>query len=202
MYLVQIDNGTVWPLDVGGGHFPYVLGNPAQYFPNDPFVQHRNVLFPNCGLGANVLVPPGPACDDPDPRHQADQLIPFYELSTRTLIVRPVLPLVQEEKYAVILTDRVRDTQGRAVVPPGAGINHPAQTGELRPLLDRLPAGVQLDDIAYAWAFTTQSTTRDLEAIQRGLRVQGPLANLGLQYAAAVTPTVFRKSRRLIPPMV
>jgi len=139
VYLVQIDDGRVWPLDFGAGHFPYVLADPGRYFPNDPFAQHGNLLFPGCGAGANVLVPPGPACDDPDAaarsRHQADQLLPFYERSTRTLIARPVLPLAQQKRYAVILTDRLRDPQGRAVVPPGSGINHPAQSGELAPVL-------------------------------------------------------------------
>jgi len=188
VYLVQIDDGSVWPLEVGAGRFPYVLADPGQYFLNDPFAQHRNLLFPGCDAGANVLVPPGPACNDPDPRHQADQLMPFYERSTRTLIVRPVLPLRQEKRYAVILTDRLRDTQRRAVVPPGPGINHPAQNGELSPVLDRLPAGVRLQDVAYAWAFTTQSTTRDLEAIQSGLRLAGPLAAIGRQYPAALPP--------------
>ncbi len=188
VYLVQIDDGSVWPLDFGAGHFPYVLADPGRYFPNDPFAQTRNLLFPGCGPGANVLVPPGPACDDPDPRRQADQLLSFYERSTRTLIARPVLPLAQEKRYAVILTDRVRDTQGRAVVPPGSGINHPSQSGELAPLLGHLPAGVRLQDIAYAWAFTTQSTTRDLEAIQRGLRLAGPLSVIGSQYPAASPP--------------
>src|SRR6267143_2757231 len=188
VYLVQIDDGRVWPLDFGAGHFPYVLADPGRYFPNDPFAQDRNLLFPGCGAGANVLVPPGPACADPDPRHQVDQLLPFYERSTRTLIARPVLPLAQEKRYAVILTDRVRDAQGRAVVPPGSGINHPAQSGELGPVLGRLPPGVRLQDIAYAWAFTTQSTTRDLETIQRGLRRTGPLSTIGFQYPPATAP--------------
>ncbi|MFL5310873.1 MAG: hypothetical protein ACJ79H_10515 [Myxococcales bacterium] len=191
VYLVQIDDGRVWPLDFGAGHFPYVLADPGRYFPNDPFAQHGTLLFPGCGAGANVLVPPGPACDDPndpDRRRQADQFLPFYERSTRTLIARPVLPLAQEKRYAVILTDRVRDAQGRAVVPPGSGVNHPAQNGELAPVLGRLPPGVRVQDIAYAWAFTTQSTTRDLEAIQRGLRLQGPLAGIGFQYPPATSP--------------
>src|SRR2546423_135426 len=190
VYLVQIDNGRVWPLDFGAGHFPYVLADPGRYFPNDPFAQHGTLLFPGCGDGANVLVPPGPVCGDPDRRRQADQFLPFYDRSTRTLIARPVLPLAQEKRYAVILTDRVRDAQGRAVVPPGSGINHPAQAGELAPVLGRLPPGVRLQDIAYAWAFTTQSTTRDLEAIQRGLRLLGPLATVGFQYPAATAPDV------------
>ena len=187
VYLVQIDDGTVWPLDVGGGHFPYVVPDPTLYFLNDPFAQHRNLLFPSCGPLANVFTPPGPACNDPDPRKQVDQLVPFYERSTHTLILRPVLPLKQEERYAVILTDRLGDGQRRAVVPPGAGINHPAQTGELSPIVGHLPAGVTLDHIAYTWAFTTQSTTRDLEAIQLGLRQQGPFISVGRQYAPTIT---------------
>src|SRR6266481_9657372 len=44
VYLVQIDSGRVWPLDFGAGHFPYVLGKPAQYFPGDPFAQHLDLL--------------------------------------------------------------------------------------------------------------------------------------------------------------
>ncbi len=189
VYLVRIDDGSVSALDVGAGRFPSVLADPGQYFVNDPFAQHRNLLFPGCGDGANVFVPPGPACDDPDPRHQADQLLPFYERSTRTLILRPVLPLRQETRYAVILTNRLQDAQGRAVVPPGPGINHPAQNGELSPVLGKLPAGVRLEDVAYAWAFTTQSTTRDLEAIQRGLRRLGPLAAIGRQYPPSLPPS-------------
>ena len=158
------------------------------YFLNDPFAQHRNLLFPGCGAGANVLVPPGPACDDPNPRLQADQLLPFYDRSTRTLILRPAVPLRQETRYAVILTSRLQDAQGRAVVPPGPGINHPAQDGELSPVLGRLPRGVRVEDIAFTWAFTTQSTTRDLEALQLGLHVRGPLALLGVQYPPALSP--------------
>jgi hypothetical protein len=188
VYLVEIDDGSVWPLDVGAGRLPYVLADPTRYFPDDPFAQHRNLLFPGCDAGANVLVPPGPTCADPDPRHQADQLLPFYERSTRTLIVRPARPLRQQTRYAVILTDRLQDAQGRAVVPPGPGINHPAQNGELSPVLGHLPPGVAVENIAYAWAFTTQSTTRDLEVIRRGLQQAGPLAAIGFQYPAGFGP--------------
>jgi hypothetical protein len=187
VYLVQIDDGSTWPVDLGGGHFPYVLPDPSLYFPNDPFAQHRNLLFPSCGPLANAFTPPGPACDDPDPRKQVDQLVPFYQRSTHTLIIRPVLPLKQEERYAVILTDRLRDGAGRAVMSPGPGINHAGQTGELSPLVGHLPAGVTLDHVAYTWAFTTQSTTRDLEAIDFGLLQQGPFFVVGQQYATSFT---------------
>ena len=196
VYLVQIGDGSVWPLDLGAGRFPYVLADPGLYFLNDPFAQHRNLLFPGCGAGANVLVPPGPACGDPNPRLQADQLLPFYDRSTRTLILRPAVPLRQETRYAVILTSRLQDAQGRAVVPPGPGINHPAQDGELSPVLGRLPRGVRVEDIAFTWAFTTQSTTRDLEALQLGLHVRGPLALLGVQYPPALSPIVINGKGR------
>src|SRR6185312_11051112 len=46
-----------------------------------------------------------------------------------------------------------------------------------------LPAGTQLSDVAYTWAFTTQSTTRDLEQIRTGLvGGKGPLQNLQFEY--------------------
>ena len=186
VYLVEIATGSTVALDFGSGRFPYVLANPGQYFVNDAFAQHLNLLFPGCGAGANVLVPPGPACGDPDPRLQADQLLGFYERETHTLVMRPALPLKQETRYAVLLTDRVHDAQARAIVPPGSGINHPGQTSELRPVLDHLPAGLQKGQIAYAWAFTTQTTTRDLEAIQAGLQIQGRLALLGAQYPVEI----------------
>ena len=73
------------------------------------------------------------------------------------------------------------------MVAPGSGINHPGQTNELRPLLAHLPAGVKVSDIAYAWAFTTQSVTRDLEAIVTGLNSGGRLAILGNQYPVQIS---------------
>jgi len=45
-YLVQIDNGEVFPLDVNGGHFPATLDSGGRYFRNDPLASVRNLLFP------------------------------------------------------------------------------------------------------------------------------------------------------------
>src|SRR5438270_429908 len=111
------------------------------------------VPFPNDILSRVDTSRPPPA---PPPRsshqtvlQQDEDLLEFYERSTHTLILRPVVPLRQQTRYAVLLTNRVRDPQARAVVPPGSGINHPGQTNELRPLLAHLPPGVQVSDIAY-----------------------------------------------------
>jgi hypothetical protein len=40
----------------------------------------------------------------------------------------------------------------------------------------------RLQDVAYTWAFTTQSTTRDLELIRLGLHGAGPLQTLSVPY--------------------
>ena len=175
MYVIDLADGSTTPLDFNGGHFPYTLNDPGQYFLNDPNTNVYNLLFPI----ANMLHPEQPHDTQ---REQADDLLTFYERETRTLIARPVVPLRQERKYAVVLTDRIRGVDGAPIVSPHSGINHAAQTAELQPLLSRLPAGVTLDHVAYAWAFTTQSTTRDLELIRRGLYNDGPLANLNYIY--------------------
>ncbi|HEY6049870.1 MAG TPA: hypothetical protein VIZ58_01375, partial [Thermoanaerobaculia bacterium] len=193
VYLVDVQSGKTFPLDFGLGleaHFPYLLqGSPAPYFVNDPFAAMTNLLFPTSGPFANLLNPPDPGypASHGGALQQDDELLDFYERSTHTLVLRPVLPLEQERRYAVILTERLKDVRGHAVVAPGSGINHPAQTEELRPMLGHLPAGVKLADIAYAWAFTTQSTTRELESIRAGLNGFGPFFRFRDQFPVAVS---------------
>ena len=180
VYLVDLVDGTAMPLDFNGGHFPYTLNDPGKYFLNDPNSGAFNLLFPVGGQFANFLHPAQP---HDTLREQADDLLTFYERETRTLVMRPVLPLKQERRYAVVLTDRIRGTGGAPISSPHAGINHAAQTAELQPLLRFLPAGTRLSDIAYTWAFTTQSTTRDLQTIRRGLTEgKGPFSSLNFAY--------------------
>lgn len=163
VYVVQIDNGEVFPVDVNGGHFPAVIDSGGRYFMNDPQSNVRNLLFPE----SNTLHAGGDPIDD---------LMTFYEKSTHTLILRPVIPLRQEKRYAVVVTKKLKDAQGRAVCSPFPSVNHVLQNEELRPL--KLPHGLSWNDVAFAWAFTTQSETRDLEAIREGLYGRGPLAAL------------------------
>ncbi len=179
VYLVDLATGATTPLDFNGGHFPYTLNDPGQYFLNDPDTSAFNLLFPVAGPAANFL---HPALPHDTLREQADDLLTFYERATRTLILRPVVPLAQEHRYAVVLTNQLRGTSGKAIVSPHAGINHTSQTAELQPLLAHLPGSGRLEDVAYAWAFTTQSTTRDLELIRRGLHGDGPLRALSVGY--------------------
>ena len=179
VYLVDLVSGQTVQLDFNGGHYPLTLSSPDQYFRNDPQAATHNLLFPVTGPFANFLHPGAPHAAL---RDEVDDLLTFYERSTNTLILRPVVPLLQEHKYAVVLTTRLRGTSGKPISSPHSGINHAALTRELQPLLTRLPAGLQLADIAYTWPFTTQSTTRDLETIRQGLHGFGPLRQLAVQY--------------------
>ena len=180
VYLINLASGAPVPLDFGAGHFPYTLSNPAQYFANDPLSNTFNLLFPATGPLANVFNPQLPHVTI---RQQADDLLTFYELATHTLMVRPILPLQQDARYAVVLTTRIRDAGGNPISSPHSGINHTSQNKELSPLLSHLPAGTQLSDIAYTWAFTTQSTTRGLEVLRQGLvDAAGPFLTLDFAY--------------------
>ena len=191
VYLVDLTNGQTMPLDFNGGHFPYEVGNPGQYFRNDPLSNVTNLLFPTTGPNPNFLHPVDPAwpASHGGVAQQSDDLLTFYERSTRTLIVRPVLPLEQQRRYAVVLTNRLRGTSGAPIGSPHTGINHAEQTRELQPLPALLPQGLALSDVAYTWAFTTQTTTRELETIRRGLYGNGPLRQLALQYPLQVGDT-------------
>ena len=185
VYVIDLVTGEQAALDFNGGHFPLGLARPDQYFLNDPLADVRNLLFPVTGPYANFLHPDDPARRS-TPDRAADDLLTFYERSTHTLIVRPVVPLRPERKYAVILTKKIRGLDGSPIRSPFPGINHASQTEALRPVLDKLPGGVALSDIAFAWTFTTQSTTRELEAIHDGLHGSGPLAFLSGQYPATI----------------
>ena len=185
VYLVQIDTGEIFPLDVNGGHFPAVLDSGGRYFINDPLANVDNLLFPP----TNLLHAPDPNWSGPWPQ-STDDLMTFYERATRTLILRPVIPLRQEQRYAVVLTKNLRGADGRPVVSAFPSINHTLQNAELRPLLKHLPA--PLEQIAFMWSFTTQSTTRELEAIREGLYGRGPLAQLQARAPVDVTALVER----------
>jgi hypothetical protein len=180
LYLVDLTSGETVPLEVGGGRFPYELVQPAPYFLGDPLAAATNLLFPVDGPLPNLLHPPDPLWPESHGGvpQQSDDLLTFYERSTRTLIVRPLVPLRQRRTYAVLLTERLVGTDGAPVVSPFPGINHAAQTGELHRLPQLLPAGLSLSQVRFTWAFTTQSVTSDLEAVRDGLAGGGPLSAL------------------------
>lgn len=160
-------------LDLGEGSFPMNTG-PIAFYPNDPYAVLDNLAFPL----ENVADMDG----DGD-----EEYLWHYEVATNTLLIRPLLPLEEKSRYAVILTRGLRgfaaDGQGYGpVVSPFVGVNHPSQTKDLKrllPVLSRL--GLAVDEIAFAWTFTTQDITGTVRAIREGLYGRGPLGWLDSQ---------------------
>ncbi len=193
-YLQAVD------LDIGQGHFPMDVPNPNRYFPNDTRFDNPSVVFDTTeedldGDGEldfgedidfdGILDHPNvwPAGGDA----RAD-LLSWYEKSTDTLIFRPVVPLRERTRYAVILTDRLVGEDGEPVRSPFAYVHHLRQTESLRPLEDVMPKlGLTLENVAFAWSFTTGSQTADMVDIRLGLYGEGPLAGMATTFPAQVT---------------
>ena len=120
---------------------------------------------------ANLLNPT--ACDEYQEgaidrqRCIADELMTFYERESNTLILRPVWPLEQRCRYAVVLTERLKGEDGSPVRSPFKGVNVSDQSEALKevgPLLSRYD--LSADQVAFAWTFTTGTMTHDLEALR------------------------------------
>jgi hypothetical protein len=109
----------------------------------------------------------------------ADHLLPHYERETHTLIARPVWPMEQRCRHAIILTKRLVDAQGLPVESPFPAVHHRDQTQALAPAIELLGRyGLGPTDIAFAWSFTVGSQTTDLEALRAGLHGAGPFSRL------------------------
>ncbi len=117
-------------------------------------------------------------------------LITFYELETDTLWFRPVVPMEEATTYAVVLTTDLTGKNGEPILSPFAAAHHLEQTKALRPLIDDKlleKYGSSADEVAFAWSFTTQSTTRELVALREGLHGVGKFSYLKNAYPPEVT---------------
>lgn len=133
----------------------------------------------------NYLPGHSPARDDLAGR--ADALMSFYERETNTLIAAPVMPLQEQTTYAVVVTRRLEDIDGNPVGSPFPYINHVAQNESLKHLFDVLPPGLEADDIAFAWPYTTETITGDWIAVREGLYGYGPQAHIADEFPAEIT---------------
>ncbi|MEQ1571984.1 MAG: hypothetical protein ABMA64_40525, partial [Myxococcota bacterium] len=187
LYVIDVDPASPHylepvDLDVGNGHYPVDIETVGNYFENDTRAADPTLLFESTeedlnGNGAldwgedtdndGLLDHPNVWPEGGDPR---DDLITFYERQTDTLIVRPVVPMREMGRYAVVLTERLVGEDGAPVRSPWEYVNHVRQTDALTPVLDALPKwGLSVDDVAYAWVFTTGNPTGALVDLRRGL---------------------------------
>ena len=193
LYVVSLDKkspryGKPVILDVGNGNFPVTLSKTT-FFPNDERAGQSNLVFETVDENVVGDTNHDGRHDVPNVLHPGDDtdrnMMTFYEKATNTLIVRPLLPLDEQTTYAVILTRRIRGRFGEAIRSPFDYVNDVSQTHTLKPLVDDgilTNLGLTLDDVAFTWAFTTQTTTKDLIAIRSGLEGYGPFASLAGKY--------------------
>ncbi|MEZ4250956.1 MAG: hypothetical protein R3B99_22280 [Polyangiales bacterium] len=224
IYLVDLETGLPMPLDVNGGSFHYVLDNPEQYWRNDPRAGASNALFEtvNEDVNGNGVLDPGEdtdfdgTLDQPstfdgtadEPLDTVDEMTWFYERETKTLVLRPTLPLRPRHTYAVVLTDRLRGANGQSVRSPFEAAHPLSQRDALEPLADRLAQHPELygdlatrgwDGISFAWTFTTQSTTQDLDALRAGLYGDGPFSWLAADFPPDYALAPMQGGRRCEP---
>lgn len=126
-----------------------------------------------------------------------DHLLTFYERETDTLSLRPVIPLDEMTKYAVVLTDRLVDGKGHAAKSPFDFVYHAAQestAARIRDVIDDTRfasyfgdiAGSGLDHVGFVWSFTTQPTVDDMKRLRDGLYGQGPFARWASEFPATL----------------
>lgn len=225
IYLVDMETGEPMPLDVNGGAFHYVLDNPSQYWANDPRAGESNLLFETVDedVNGNGVLDPGEdtdfdgVLDAPNtfdgtrdgPLDTVDEMTWFYERETKTLVLRPTLPLLPRRTYAVVLTDRLVGEDGRPVRSPFDVVHPLSQREALSSLPDHFSRHPQLygdlagrgwGGVAFAWTFTTQSTTHDLDALRAGLYGDGPFAWLADDFPPDYAPAPMQGGRRCEDP--
>lgn len=186
------------------GRFPTALDRPTQYFDHDPRAGASTLVFETQAEedlngdgrlddaedtdGDGVLDRPNTADGQRYENGSVDEIdavLGFYERETHTLIIRTVMPLREATTYAVVLSRFITDEEGRAIRSPFESINHTRQTEALKPLPSVLPRhGLNMQDVAFAWTFTTQSATLEMQMIRRGLYGDGPLAALNERFPA------------------
>lgn len=181
-------------LDFGDGNFPVLLRTPQQYWEHDPKTITKALTYETYDedIDGDGRLEPGEDLDldgvldrpnahpenDGDPRYDEHaDVMSFYERETNSLIFKPILPLRERTRYAVVITKRLQGPGGRPVRSPFAWVNHTAQTDELLPVIDALDRfGLDEDDIAFAWTFTTQDASGEMVMLRDGLYGEGPMA--------------------------
>jgi hypothetical protein len=98
--------------------------------------------------------------------------------------------LRERNEYAVVLTNRLVDEEGRAVESPFPWVHHVDQVNSvhrLEQVFEENPAnvdfgGLSVEDIQFVWTFTTQTVTGEMVDVREGLYGRGPLAELADEY--------------------
>ncbi len=183
------------PIDLGEGNFPMLLRTPHQYWEHDPKTHTKMLALETYeeDWNDNGELDPGedidmdgildhpnlhPAQDgDRNSVDPVQDLVSSYEFETNTLLFKPIIPLRERTRYAVVITTRVTGLDGEPAQSPFEFVNHTEQTDDLRPVEGALAGlGLGLEDVAFTWSFTVQDTTSDMVKLRNGMYRAGPLA--------------------------
>jgi len=157
-------------LSLGSGAFPQTIEHHHFFDPNDPKGESDNLIFST------------------EVKATSEKFEKFYDEESNTLLFRPLLPLDQQSLHAVILTKSIKGENGEPIRSPFKYVNHSFQTEDLKKALPILAEmGIEPEDIAFAWVFTTQSITALLETVQLGLQGKGVLSGLKSVYPPVVS---------------
>ncbi len=212
VYVINLKTGVPMILDMGSGAQRMTLRDPTLYWANDTHSKESNLLFETreegAGLTQNDYRPEldtdfDGVIDHPNTLGNEgidgyDNLLTWYERESDTLILRPRLPLEDATEYAVVLTDRLRGSDGRAVLSPFEFVHHAQQrdgAARVREILNDPTrakyygdiAGSGLDHVAYTWTFTTQPVYEDLRILRDGLYGKGPFARFKDEFPPKMT---------------
>ncbi|MCC7535873.1 MAG: hypothetical protein IT379_06655 [Deltaproteobacteria bacterium] len=222
VYLVDLETGHPIPLDVNTGMFPYVLPALGRFFEHDPRADESNVLFETVAedVDGDGVLDPGEdtdfdgVLDVPNtfdgrvgtaPNWDVDEMTWFYERETNSLYLRPILPMMPARTYAVVVTDRLVGEGGAPVRSPFDAVHHYAQEESLESLPRHFAEHPDVygdlatrgwSGVAFAWSFTTQSTTRDFDALRDGLYGRGALASLAESFPPVAAPITMQGAVR------
>lgn len=197
--------GELKMLDIGQGNYPLPTENRDRYFDFDPRVNNLTIWLEEVDedLNGNGRLDPGedtdgdgildrpnyfPKYQDPEKRPNSedlaeryDAIMTFYERETNTLLAIPVVPLRPRTTYAVLVTKRLKAKDGTPVGSPFNLIHHSSQTEALSslPTLLEKKSFLSIEEIAFAFTFTTQSTISDYIAVRDGIYGHGIQKHLG-----------------------
>lgn len=159
--------GEVAALDLGQGYFP--VGHPnGAYWGQDPEADLPDLVFgrENTGDFDGDGVP---------------ERLEHYEVETNTLIIRPIIPLAQKARHAVLLT---RELMGEgpdgtigSIVSPFPHKAHAVQAPYIRRALAL--TGLSPERLAFGWTYTTADVVAPMLAVREGLYGRGTLAQIG-----------------------
>lgn len=163
--------GELVPLDLGKGYFP--TARTHAYWPHDAKGQEPDLIYPS----GNSY--------DLDGDGKAER-VTHYEVMTHTLILRPVVPMAQGARHAVLLMEGITGPVGgvdagsaaargpiRSPFPFKAHAAQSSLIGRALELTERSKG-----DLAFGWTFTTGHLARPLVRIREGLYGRGALARL------------------------